>query len=193
MCTKVLIKALHYYHKLSLSIYGIASRAEDNPIVSPFRVRKSTGRIILRVTISIPAPILKEPRQVGGTTLARITAILFSFKNSAWVMTPTWRLQLVRALSIDISRAFDSPTAPIRRGAELHGNIEPVHQRDVEEVLLAELVQRIFSERVGWLSKDLALQKTSTVTGLAFATTRPVEVAFGSRPYACLFGAWVHV
>jgi hypothetical protein len=78
--------------------------------------------IILRVTISIGAAILKKFGIVCRSTASRIATIL------------------IGTLSIDISSTSYTTGAAIRRGSKIHSNIKPIDKRDVEEVQVVKLV-----------------------------------------------------
>ncbi|KAF3448529.1 hypothetical protein FNV43_RR09242 [Rhamnella rubrinervis] len=97
--------------------------AKHNPVISACRTCKSACRIILWITISIWAPRLEEPRETCGSTatLALCAAIFIGFKHRTRVMTPSGGPQLVRALSLEISGAPNSPT-PTRSWTKLHRN-----------------------------------------------------------------------
>lgn len=117
--------------------------AEHNLVVSPTRASKSAGWIILRVTVSIRAPLLEKPREIRGTTTPRIAAILISLEHSTWIVTATWSFQLIRALPVDICRTLD-PTVARRSGTEVHGDIKPIDEGDVDEIQVVELVKPKF-------------------------------------------------
>jgi len=66
----------------------ISERTEENPVVRTSRASEGAGRVILRVTISIMAPILEEPRVGSGATasLPIGAAILVRLKDGAGVV-----------------------------------------------------------------------------------------------------------
>ena len=103
-------------------------------------------------------------------------------------MAPSRSSQRPRALSVDIRRAFDS-TALAGGGAEVHGDVETVNKRNVEKVLVTELVQGVFRQGVWRVTPALAVQDAAAVAGLAPAAPAGVEVAVGSAPDSGHFGA----
>jgi hypothetical protein len=96
--------------------------------------------VILRVTISIGATSFKKLGIVGRFTVSRIAAILIGLEHCTWIVTTARCVQLIGALSVDISSTSYSTGAPIRRGAKLHSNIKPINKRDIEEVQVVKLV-----------------------------------------------------
>lgn len=100
--------------------------------------------IILGVAVGIGAPLLKEPGKRGGGARPRVAAVLVGLVHGAGVVAAAGRTQLVRALPVDVGRAPNAPSAARGVRAELHGHVESVHQRDVEEIKVIELVECVF-------------------------------------------------
>ena len=166
---------------------------EHNPVVRPSRASESACWVILRVAISIMAPILEELREVSGstTTLAIGAAILIDLKHRARVVTPTLCPQLVRALPINISGATDLVTCTIER-VEVHRDVETIHKGDVIEIKVTELVQCKFGQCVGRDTPTRAMEPTGAVSGLATALAAAIEIAPGAAPNACHSSAGRH-
>lgn len=168
------------------------SRAKYHLVVG-VRATESAGGVILGVAISVRAPILEEGRVVGRHAVVgrrSSAAVLVLLEDGAGVVAAAGHPQLVGALSQDVCVAGDPPAAALRR-VEGHGDVEPVYHRDVKEVKIVELVQRILGQSVGWLPKSFAGQKPAAVAGLATAMPAAVEVATGAAPYACHLGTGV--
>lgn len=121
-------------------ILNIASWAEDNPIVGPCRASKQACRIILRIAVSIRAPVLEKLGEIRRSTVARIAAVLIRLKSRTRSITPSRNLQLFRTLSHDIRRAFDHTVALARSCAELHRNVKSFYVGDIDEILVLILV-----------------------------------------------------
>ena len=123
-------------------------RAEGDLIVGTRRTGKQAGPIILRIAVGIRAPLLEEFRECGLPTasLPISATILIGLEHRTWVVASAWGLQLARALSIYVCGARDTPAA--RDGAEFHGDVEAVHEGDVDVVEVVGLVQSELSEGV---------------------------------------------
>jgi hypothetical protein len=65
---------------------------------------------------------------------------LVGSEDGTRIVATTRCLQLIGALSVDISSTSYTTGAPIRRGAKIHSNIKPINKRDVEEVQVVILV-----------------------------------------------------
>jgi hypothetical protein len=116
------------------------SRTKHNLIISPTRARKCACCIILRVTVSILAPILEKFGKSCRSTTPRIATVFISFENGTRVVTPARSFQLIGALPNDISGTSYSSGAPIRRGTKIHRNIKPINKRHVKEIQVLKLV-----------------------------------------------------
>jgi hypothetical protein len=116
------------------------SRAKHNLIISPTRARKCACWIILRVTVSIWAPILEKFGKSCWSTAPRIATIFIGLEYSTRVVTPAWSFQLTWALPVDISGTSYSFAAPTRGGTKIHRNIKPINKRDVKEIHVIKLV-----------------------------------------------------
>lgn len=176
-------------------IINMVLRAEHNPIVGSPRASKCAGCIIFRVTVCIRAPLLEEPRVIRwpAAAIRGGAAVAVAPEHGARVVAASRSPQLVRALPVDVSRAPDAPAAPVRSRTEINRNIEPVDERDVEEVQVVELVQGVFGQGVWRSAVGLTLEEATAVAGLASAAAGPVEVAVSSSPNAGSGCARVHV
>jgi hypothetical protein len=116
------------------------SRAEHDLIASPTGARKCACVIILRVTVSILAPILEKFGISCRSTTPRIATKVIGVENDTRVITPARSFQLNGALPIDISGTSYSSGAPIRRGTKIHRNIKPINKRHVKEIQVIKLV-----------------------------------------------------
>jgi len=81
---------------------------------------------------------------------------------------------------------------PSVHGVEVHRDVETVHQGDVVEVQVAELVQGELRQGVRRNAPALAVQAAGAVTCLAPPSPTAVEVAPGATPYAGHGSARVH-
>lgn len=144
------------------------------------------------VAVGIWAPLLEERRVAGRPAVAGVAAVIVRPENGAGVLAPAGGPQLGRALPHDVGGAAD-PAATAGSWAELHGHVEAVHQGDVEEVEVAELVQGVLGQRVGGLPVAAALEETAAVAGLAAPAAGAVEGAAGASPHAAAGGPWVDV
>lgn len=169
------------------------SRAEHDPVVSPTGARKRARLVVLRITVSIRAPILEKSRVACWAAASGIAAILIGPEDRAWVVASTGSPQLARALAIDIGGASDPPCASVGGLAELHRDVEPIHKGNVKEVQSGKLVQRIFGQGVWRLAIGCAAEDAAAIPGLAPPSSRPVELAACSGPDTGLFGSGVHV
>eukprot|EP00178_Gracilaria_changii_P012216 TRINITY_DN34546_c0_g1_i1.p2 TRINITY_DN34546_c0_g1~~TRINITY_DN34546_c0_g1_i1.p2 ORF type:complete len:161 (-),score=12.33 TRINITY_DN34546_c0_g1_i1:286-768(-) len=145
------------------------SWAEHDLVVGTARASESASLVVLWVAVSIWAPGLEEPGKVGGAAAAGVAAVLVGLEHGARVVAAAGGLQLGGALAVDVGRALDPPGAAVGCWAEIHRDVEPIHQGDVKEVLAAELVQSVLRQRVGRLPVCGALEQPTTVPGLALA------------------------
>ena len=120
-------------------------------------------------------------------------AILVGLEDRTRVVAPSWSSQLGGALSVDVSGALARATAAAGGGAEVHGDVEAVDERDVEEIHVVELVQGVLGQGVGRLAVAAALEDPAAVTRLAPPPSGPVEVAVGAGPDAGLRRARGHI
>lgn len=127
--------------------------------------------VILRVTVSIRALTLKILGIISGTATTRIATVLICLEHGARVVATAISLELAGTLSDDVGGAANGAGAPVRGGAELHGNIETVDEGDVVEVKVVVLVECEFGEGVGWCTVCRALEVAAAVTGLAVAVS----------------------
>ena len=113
------------------------SRAKRDLVVGTRRTGEQAGFVILRVAISIWAPVLEEFGVCGRTTASRsISAtILIGLEHCTRVVASTGGLQLTGALPIDVSGALDAAAA-----AEVHGDVEAIDKGDVDVVEVIGLV-----------------------------------------------------
>lgn len=147
----------------------------------------------MRIAISIWAISLEE-LGVSSRATASLTigaTILVGLEHCARVVAATGRLQLRRALAVNVSRAPD-PAACTSGGAEVHRDVESVDERYVQEVHVVGLVQGELGQSVGRASPALAVQEPVAVTSLALALAVGVKVAVGPAPYAGHGRAGVH-
>lgn len=85
--------------------------------------------------------ILKKLREFGRSTctLPFRATILIRLENRARVITAARSLKFPRTLPVNISGATDFMARPICR-IKVHGDVEPVDQRNVVKVLVTKLV-----------------------------------------------------
>ncbi|KAK8444498.1 hypothetical protein SEVIR_9G146801v4 [Setaria viridis] len=185
-------------HMRSAQVH-VQSGAEDDVVVGSAGASVGARRVVLGVAVGVRALPLEEPRVVGGPAgvlLRPRAAVLVRLEHRARVVAAAGGAQLGGALRRDVGAAprpaLGAPGAAARR-QEVHGHVEPVHQRDVEEVEVLELVQPVLGQRVGRLPVPGALQHAAAVAGVAPPVPAAVEGAPRARPHATAGGARRHV
>ncbi|GER40505.1 disease resistance protein [Striga asiatica] len=91
-------------------------------------------------------------------------------------------LWLGQAVPGQVHRAPNGPGAPVCCRAELHGHVEPVHDRDVVVVYVAERVEAVLGRGSRGGTVRPASELPVAVPGQAAAPARGVEGAVGAGP-----------
>lgn len=114
-------------------------RPKHNRVVGSRRTCKCAS-LIISVTISVWTPILEKPGEICRPTFSRQAAVFIRLEYCARVVTAARGSKFIRALPVYIGSAADAAGASTRSQAEFHWHIEPVYERYVKDVQVAELV-----------------------------------------------------
>ena len=93
---------------------------------------KQMGHIIILRFGQIPIPSL--------WFASIVAAIFIGLENSARIVASSRGLQFIRALPVDIGRATDPTSAPIRSRTKFHRNIKSINKGYIKEIQVIELV-----------------------------------------------------
>uniref|UniRef100_A0A6N2JYF9 Uncharacterized protein n=1 Tax=Salix viminalis TaxID=40686 RepID=A0A6N2JYF9_SALVM len=74
--------------------------------------------------------------------------MLLGLEHGTRAVAPSRDLQLIRALSNDVRRAFDHTATTCRGRAEFHRNVKAIDVRDINEILVCKLADCVFGEGV---------------------------------------------
>lgn len=166
----------------------VRQRTENKLVVSPSWANASLtfGRVCGGVGTEI-LEILGVSRWLADQS--RRAAELAVAEHRAGVVTPSRISQLHRTRLVHVHHAFARPAARLaaRSGAEFYGNVEPLHHRNVDEIIPSE-VQDVFGNGIRGSALGFALEEAAAVAAQAFSSALAVESAVGSAPDAARAG-----